>query len=269
MVVAPRMMVAVGALLCQAECARRGVVLWSHGRSASDALAGTLKDSANFSYCNGLKEGFGNKHDSSLISKKALDPCRDRDEMLTHVMPVFLDKPGNALTTPKAFFRAARDRGFKVVVAVWRENVLARQVSSFELMVAHGRVSSRDAGAREHFCGGTLIRQIEDLTRAYRAGVNAARDAGLKVVERTFDEVVSDLCGTVAAVTDELEDEFRGSSCRPFESPHVLTSQRHKDLAGRTTPEAAACASKELRHSAYAWMLDLGRRHPPPRNASR
>ena len=223
MVVAPRMMVAVGALLCQAECARRGVVLWSHGRSASDALAGTLKASANFSYCNGLKEGFGNKHDSSLISKKALDACRDRNQMLTHVMPVFLDKPGNALTTPKAFFRAARDRGFKVIVAVWRENVLARQVSSFELMVAHGRVSSRDAGAREHFCGGTLTQQIEDLTRAYRDGVNAARDAGLKVVERTFDEVVSDLCGTVAAVTDELEDEFRGSSCRPFESPHVLT----------------------------------------------
>ena len=269
MVVAPRMMVAVGALLCEAECARRGVVLWSHGRSASDALAGTLKDSANFSYCNGLKEGFGNKHDSSLISKKALDACRDRNQMLTHVMPVFLDKPGNALTTPKVFFRAARDRGFKVVVAVWRENVLTRQVSSFELMAAHGRVSSRDAGAREHFCGGTLIRQIEDLTRAYRDGVNAARDAGLAVVERMFDEVVSDLCGTVAAVTDELEDEFRGSSCRPFESPHVLTSQRHKDLAGRTTPEAAACASKELRPSAYAWMLDLGRRHPPPRNASR
>ena len=90
-----------------------------------------------------------------------------------------------------------------------------------------------------------------------------------EVVERTFDEVVSDLCGTVAAVTDELEDESRGSSCRPFESPHVLTSQRHKDLAGRTTPEAAACASKELRPSAYAWMLDLGRRHRPPRNASR
>ena len=90
MVVAPRMMVAVGALLCQAECARRGVVLWSHGRSASDALAGTLKDSANFSYCNGLREGFGNKHDSSLISKEALDACRDRGEMLTHVMPVFL-----------------------------------------------------------------------------------------------------------------------------------------------------------------------------------
>ena len=132
-------------------------------------------------------------------------------------------------------------------MAVWRENVLARQVSSFELMVAHGRASSR----------------------AYRDGVNAARDAGLAVVERTFDEVVSDLCGTVAAVTDELEDEFRGSSCRPFESPHVLTSQRHKDLAGRTTPEAAACAARELRPSAYAWMLDLGRRHPPPRNASR
>ena len=67
----------------------------------------------------------------------------------------------------------------------------------------------------------------------------------------------------------QLEDEFRGSSCRPFESPHVLTSQRHKDLAGRTTPEAAACTARELRPSAYAWMLDLGRRHPPPRNASR
>ena len=222
MVVAPRMLVAAG-LVCQALGARRGVILWSHGRTASDALAGTLKASANFSYCNGHKEGFGNKHDSSLISKQALDACRDRNQMLTHVMPYFLDKPGNALATPKAFFRAARDRGFKVVVAVWRENVLARQVSSFELMVAHGRVSSRDAGAREHFCGGTLTQQIEDLTRAYRAGVNAARDAGLVVVERTFDEVVSDLCGTVAAVTDELEDAYRGSSCRPFESPHVLT----------------------------------------------
>ena len=88
--VAPRMMVAAGALVCQALGARRGVILWSHGRSASDALAGTLKDSANFSYCNGLREGFGNKHDSSLISKEALDACRDRGEMLTHVMPVFL-----------------------------------------------------------------------------------------------------------------------------------------------------------------------------------
>ena len=121
--VAPRMMVVAGALVCQASSARRGVILWSHGRSASDALAGTLKASANFSYCNGLKEGFGNKHDSRLVSKQALDACRDRNQMLTHVMPVFLDKPGNALTTPKAFFLAARDRGFKVVVAVWRENV--------------------------------------------------------------------------------------------------------------------------------------------------
>ena len=89
MVVAPRMLVAAG-LVCQALGARRGVILWSHGRTASDALAGTLKDSANFSYCNGLREGFGNKHDSSLISKEALDACRDRGEMLTHVMPVFL-----------------------------------------------------------------------------------------------------------------------------------------------------------------------------------
>ena len=34
---------------------RRGVILWAHGRSATDTYCGTLKDSAHFRYCNGMK----------------------------------------------------------------------------------------------------------------------------------------------------------------------------------------------------------------------
>ena len=187
--------------------------------------------------------------------------------MLTHVMPDFLTKASNTLRTPRDFFRAAYVRGFKVVVAVWRRNVLARQVSSFELKIEHARVR-RDEGARESFCDGALTRLIANLTHSYRRGVDAAKEAGFVVIERTFDDVVGDLCGTVEMVAEALEPEICGGTkceCRPFESPHVMTSHRDQDMAGRTTPEAAACATRDLGdHPDYAWMLDLNAREPPP-----
>ena len=191
------------------------MILWSHGRSASDALAGTLKASANFSYCNGLKEGFGNKHDSSLISKKALGrvprPRRDADARDARLPGQAGQRAGDA----KSLLPGGPRPGFQ-----GRRGGLARERFSKAGLVLRtdggARAGTERSGRARALLRRDLTQQIEDLTRAYRDGVNAARDAGLAVVERMFDEVVSDLCGTVAAVTDELEDEFRGSSCRPF-----------------------------------------------------
>ncbi|KAK7248740.1 hypothetical protein SO694_00040262 [Aureococcus anophagefferens] len=55
---------------------RRGVILWAHGRSATDTYCGTLKDSAHFRYCNGIKEGFNTQHRQGRdLTRKNLERC--------------------------------------------------------------------------------------------------------------------------------------------------------------------------------------------------
>ena len=68
---------------------RRGVILWAYGRSATDTYCGTLKDSAPFRYCNGIKEGFNTDRNHAPqgrdLTRTNLARCARRDEMLSHI----------------------------------------------------------------------------------------------------------------------------------------------------------------------------------------
>eukprot|EP00438_Fugacium_kawagutii_P011781 Skav222955 [mRNA] locus=scaffold1489:728397:729569:- [translate_table: standard] len=54
--------------------------------------------------------------------------CMESGQRLLHVKPEHLEK----LRTPHDFFKAAYRAGFRTVVASFRENQLARDVSSFK-----------------------------------------------------------------------------------------------------------------------------------------
>ena len=90
-------------------------------------------------------------------------------------------------------FAAAREFGFEVVVAEYRRNALARDVSSFELGLSHTHKSARaalDRAARAEklYCNRTksLISKFEESKELYERGVRAAAMEGLKVIEFTF-----------------------------------------------------------------------------------
>ena len=67
---------------------KRGVILWAHGRSATDTYCLTLRRSARMNFCRHMKEGFNTKHASGvLLRKKRLEKCGKSGELLTHIKP--------------------------------------------------------------------------------------------------------------------------------------------------------------------------------------
>ena len=244
---------------------RRGVILWAYGRSATDTYCGTLKDSAHFRYCNGIKEGFNTDRNHAPqgrdLTRTNLARCARRDEMLSHIKPGHLskqDRPDH-ITTPEKLMRAARDNGYEVVVAEYRSNALARMVSSWEM---HAR-SAADTEAEFCLPGDGLVEKMAEEKRLWQRGLRAAVHERLKVIELSFENVTRGLCAAVKRTTLALEPSECGGAkcaCREFESPHTKTSNRAASLAGRTSPEAAACITAALEGAPdYAWMLDLSR----------
>ena len=114
---------------------KRGVILWAHGRSATDTYCLTLRRSARMNFCRHMKEGFNTKHASGvLLRKKRLERCGKDGQLLTHIKPSHVRNSSRTdVRSPEDLFAAARGAGFEVVVAVYRHNALARAVSSFEI----------------------------------------------------------------------------------------------------------------------------------------
>ena len=114
---------------------KRGVILWAHGRSATDTYCLTLRRSARMNFCRHMKEGFNTKHASGvLLRKKRLERCGKDGQLLTHIKPSHVRNTSRTdVRSPEDLFAAARGAGFEVVVAVYRHNALARAVSSFEI----------------------------------------------------------------------------------------------------------------------------------------
>ena len=114
---------------------KRGVILWAHGRSATDTYCLTLRRSARMNFCRHMKEGFNTKHASGvLLRKKRLERCGKDGQLLTHIKPSHVRNTSRTdLRSPEDLFAAAKGAGFEVVVAVYRHNALARAVSSFEI----------------------------------------------------------------------------------------------------------------------------------------
>ena len=122
-----------------------------------------------WSFCEGRKEGYNaNLANCTRLTAAALAGCLARGERLTHLKPEHVARQttttaGGAtatatatatagtgsghhsaaaaaaaavLNTPERFFGAAKRAGWRVVVGIFRENQLARLVSSFELLHA-------------------------------------------------------------------------------------------------------------------------------------
>ena len=260
---------------------RTGVILWAHGRSATDTYCLTLRRSARMNYCRHMKEGFNTKHSSGvLLRKKRLERCGREGQLLTHIKPSHVRNRTNTdLRTPEALIAAARGAGFAVVVAVYRHNALARAVSSFEIHryaglkpaeagspAARRREAKLKQRAADDFCNkpGALQRHFGTERDLYDRGLRAARANGIKVLRFSFEAVTGDLCGTIKKTTSALGCDSR-CRCQPTESQHQRTSRRDRSLAGRTSPEAARCITAELAGDArYAWMLNLTATRPPP-----
>lgn len=110
------------------------------------------------------------------------------------------------LRTAQLFFEAASEAGFTVVVAVWRKNQLARMVSSIELhKIANRHGLTKDVKRREKEIN--LPRLFKGLRDKYEAGIAAANDAGLIVIELEFSEVTNDPC-TAANVSPHESTHF-------------------------------------------------------------
>ena len=248
---------------------RNGVILWAYGRSATDTYCGSLKKSASFKYCNGIKEGFNRRHKlGTFLESKNLKKCAKRGEMLTHIKPSHLRNSRNIsshLDTPERLMKAARSAGYGIIVVEYRANALARQVSSWELYKTSSNFEKksrkeRNAEARHEFCKDN-IKSWEKIFDKWERGVVAASKEGLTVIELNFNNVTRHLCESVDLTTRALAWCGRGRcKCRSFTSPHTKTSHHKASLAGRTSGEAARCVTEQLKVDPnYAWMLDLSR----------
>ena len=241
----------------------QGVLLWAEGRSATDTFCETLKRTVSLKYCNGHEESFSPSKNRPPLTRKNLGKCSRKNQLLAHVKPSHL-REDTDLATPELLMGAARGLGYGVVVADFRANQLAREVSSFERDVSRER-ASRDA-ASDRFCGGGIKTGFAANETFWRRGVDAARAAHLKVVEVAFRDIVAGACATVDRVT-RLLTQCQASRCVCREdgyAKHLTGRPRGEGLAGRTSPAAADCLRRELGGDPrYAWMLNLSRVAPP------
>ncbi|KAH8062866.1 hypothetical protein JL720_13238 [Aureococcus anophagefferens] len=184
---------------------RRGVILWAHGRSATD-VRGTLKDSA-FRYCNGIKEGFNTQHrEGRDLTRKNLERCARRNEMLTHVKPSHLsgkNKPDN-LNTPEKLMRAARAR-----LRGHRRRVKAKRPPSRDSVKA--KPSTRDG--RGGGGGAPVVPLDDDVRLALDALDEAGRrhrcaSARARRGPATLRDVGARRAGDVVVLKDAFRDEF-------------------------------------------------------------
>lgn len=117
----------------------------------------SFSSSSGLRYCNGEKEGF--KRGWRALDEEALRRCVRAGEMFMHLKPMHLEMEGRPGV--EEFFEMAKKAGFGTVVASFRRNVLAREVSSYELNRENGNVNMA-------FKFG--VSMVENNSRSYHEG---------------------------------------------------------------------------------------------------
>jgi len=237
----------------------QSVLLLSPGRTATDTVSSTIVKSTPLSYCH-RKETF---KAGAYPTVKKLQSCfkSNKRGAYVHVKPEHIllrnenINSSKYLTTPEHFFRAAEEAGFSLVVTSFRDNQLARLVSSFEMHP--GKFGSVEflSKANGSFVHTDLIRKFEQLVQDYNRGVASARAVkGLSMMHITFSEIIGDVCGTSRRIATAAHCPV--FTCKEDDG-HMDKSHRERDLAGRIGDEAAASVTKQLKGTPYEWMLDL------------
>jgi hypothetical protein len=236
------------------------VILLSPGRTATDTVSHTVVESSPLKYCDNMKEYYGH---GRIPQASTLKSCYDRHVgkggVYIHVKPEHIMlgskyKGHGYLMTPGEFFHAAKKIGFYLVVTSFRDNQLAREISSFEMFAGSRGSSSFNSKARAIFVKQNLTKVFEDKVRLFNRAVVAARHNGFQMVSITFLDIVTDLCKTSEVITDK-------ANCPAFhchkESGHTDQSHHDRSMSGRVGSEAGYWIKKQLTATPYEWMLDL------------
>lgn len=255
------------------------LLLWAHGRSATETLFGTLEKDAHVHPCYGVKEAF--KRESRTLSYASLmhcarTACREDTKCAvgTHLKPSHLRGNSSELQTTPEFVAAADQAGWRLMVVVYRRNSLARFVSSWELTHYRHTTNLKRRHSTQHSFTG-MIRTFEEQDRSLLVGIEAAlATPGWRVLALDFLDVTQKLCRSSGAVRQELRElghtwlhpyvPGEEENCRTHVG-HTKTSHSEEPLAKRLGSERAANMIRaQLNGTVYEWMLDLKREVPPP-----
>jgi len=164
------------------------------------------------------------------------------------------------LDTTELFFEEAARAGFGTVVAVYRKNVVAREVSSVEL--------TKNEFEKE--LARFTVSFIDSNLKAYQDGIDADGRAGFLVKELSFADVTTNTCSTLSEIFYLLRKHKkrtrfqRDVDCELVVSPHVkhIAETRTKTLEERLGEKNAAIVREQLVGTKHECMLDLNALDP-------
>lgn len=246
-----------------------GAILLSYGRSATDTIAETVVKSSSLSFCHGIKEYY--KRGAGTISRESMNACMERHGknggVFIHVKPWHIINPrGASWVTPEWFFDTAHKLGFTQVITSFRDNQLAREVSSFEQSLVKGKRNMSPNS--KSFGSSHLVDDFEQSVKDFNRCIHAIQAVNLTIHSLDFDMIIHGVCPSAKAIVnatiDTVKHRFGSRGCA---IPHLDTcdefvghtdkSHRNRDLSGRIGEANAEKVTNQLKGTPYEWMLQL------------
>jgi len=181
-----------------------------------------------------------------------------------HVMPEHLLHEGSTLRTPEAFFKAAKEVGYTMVIGNFRENQLARDVSAYEKKkLNHPKASWFQEYNLDEF---DLVHHFKTDRLEYNSALDTAARLGFVVVPISFGDIIKDTCGTVRLVLSiaaskigvterPLWRQLTKQPCTSVVGQHSI-SHRKRSLEWRTSQSLAGKILSDLQSTEFSWMLN-------------
>lgn len=254
---------------------RKGILLFSEGRSATTSISNTLVNSniTSLSFCNGHKESFI----LNPPTRKRLDRCfhgRNNDIVYAHVKPIHIKNYEKAIEVIK-FINNAHAAGFGFIIVNKRQNALARAISSAELKYESlVRESSRAANKQKELFlqmesrfskPSNLISFIETNYVAIELGRMRAQVLGMALLEFDFVDLIQNLCSVSEKITFLMSEigyirkaDLNNVKCTEVKAKSFKSNQhRTKTLAERVGTKSARILTDFFSETPYSWMLNL------------
>lgn len=154
--------------------------------------------------------------------------------------------------------------GFRILVGSFRENQLARDLSSFELMTRQSRkdpnyVIDPDGVPKVKLRYPGIVESYEELRANYSRGLEAAYELGYTIVPLSFEDLITDTCDCVARTIKavKLFDDLQNFTKCKAVATHISPAHTNQTLDSATNAEVASIVRSELLGTPYEWMLDL------------
>jgi hypothetical protein len=156
------------------------------------------------------------------------------------------------------FFQAAKKAGFTSVITSYRENILEKEISSYELAKKeHAKKVSNYKGHDDFNTLKALKEIVTSTVPTYDRTYVGALMAGYDVGFYSFTDVVTHTCRTINKVVKEFigcSDYRRGCN---KEISHTQTSHLKASLSQRIGKDAARNITASLKGTPFEWMLDV------------